>query len=298
MHKIPESVTPAPLKRGDSIGIIAPAGPINDRAAFEKGLKLISEMGFRPHHLPDIFRRNGYLAGSDQERLAELHELWGNPEVKAIVAARGGYGSLRLLAGLDLALIRRQPKMLIGFSDLTFLLSAIQKQSGLITFHGPMLCTLARSHPDSQKSFFQRLTDRAKTSLKAKGLEILRGGRASGHLLPGNLTSLVHLLDTPWEPHWQGAIAVLEDTGEAPYRLDRLLTQLWASGRLKKIAGLVLGDFGGNDAAEAIWQRAMELTPIDVPIWAGFPCGHGAHNLTLPCGAEADLDSSTGILSF
>ena len=289
----------APLKKGDTIGIIAPAGPVRNETDFSAGLKILTDLGFKTRYRNDILRHNDFLAGTDQERLNELHELWRDPEVKGILAVRGGYGCLRLLPDLDFTLIREQPKMLIGFSDLTVLLSAIQQKTGLITFHGPMLTTLARSDRDSQEGFFDLLTGRPRPESKIKGLEILKGGQASGRLLPGNLTSLVHLLGTPWEPNWQDAIVVLEDIGEAPYRIDRLLTHLWAAGRLEHIAGLILGDFDQCGEREAIWQRVLELLAHrPIPIWANLPCGHGSRNLILPVGAEVQLDSSGGRLVF
>ena len=294
-----EPILPAPLKKGDTIGIIAPAGPVRNEDDFSAGLKILTDMGLKTRYQSDVLRHNGYLAGTDRERLAELHDLWRDPEVQAILAVRGGYGCLRLLPELDFALIRRQPKMLIGFSDLTVLLTAIHRQTGLITFHGPMLTTLPRSDRDSREAFFNLLTGRSGPELKVKGLEILKGGQACGRLLPGNLTSLVHLLGTPWEPEWQDAILVLEDIGEAPYRIDRLLTHLWASGRLERIAGLILGDFDQCGDVEPIWQRTLELLANrPIPIWGNFPCGHGSRNQILPVGVEAQLDSSSARLVF
>ncbi|OGQ97815.1 MAG: LD-carboxypeptidase [Deltaproteobacteria bacterium RIFOXYD12_FULL_55_16] len=299
MNATLKPILAAPLKKGDTIGIIAPAGPVRNEGDFAAGLKILSELGFKTRYQSNILRHHDYLAGTDQERLAELHELWRDPEVKAILAVRGGYGCLRLLPDLDFALIRQQPKMLIGFSDLTVLLLAIQQKTGLITFHGPMLTTLPRSDRDSQEAFIQLLTGRSAPEIKTKGLEILKGGQARGRLLPGNLTSLVHLLGTPWEPDWKDTILVLEDIGEAPYRIDRLLTHLWAAGRLEQIAGLILGDFEQCGEREAIWQRTLELLAHrPIPIWANFPCGHGSRNQILPVGVEAQLDSSTGRLVF
>ena len=217
--------------------------------------------------------------------------------MKAIIAARGGYGCARLLPLLDFELIRRHPKILIGFSDLTVLLAAVGRETGLITFHGPMLTTLPRSDRASQEAFCNLLLGRPETEIRAKGLEILRAGEAQGRLLPGNLTNLVHMTATPLEPDYAGRILVLEDIGEAPYRIDRLLTHLAASGRLKKIAGLVLGGFDQCGDLQLIWQRALDLTADrPIPVWANFPAGHGASNRILPLGAEASLDSSSGRL--
>ena len=295
----PKPIFAAPLKKGDTVGIIAPAGPVRNESDFSAGLKILHELGFKTRYQNDILRHHDYLAGTDQERLAELHELWRDPEVKAILAVRGGYGCLRLLPGLDFALIRQQPKILIGFSDLTVLLSAIRQQTGLITFHGPMLTTLPRSDRDSREAFFNLLTGRPRPEIKIKRLEILKSGQARGRLLPGNLTSLVDLIGTPWEPDWRDTIVVLEDIGEAPYRIDRLLTHLRAAGRLEQIAGLILGDFDQCGDVELIWQRTLELlTHQPIPVWANFPCGHGSRNQILPVGAEAYFDSSASSLTI
>jgi muramoyltetrapeptide carboxypeptidase len=299
MNATPKPILAAPLKKGDAIGIIAPAGPVRNESDFSAGLKMLSDLGFKTRYRNDILRQNGFLAGTDQERLAELHELWRDPEVHAILAVRGGYGCLRLLPDLDITLIRQQPKMLIGFSDLTVLLSTVQQRTGLITFHGPMLTTLPRSDRDSQESFFNLLTGRSMPEIKVKGLEILKNGQAQGRLLPGNLTSLTHLIGTPYEPDWRDTILVLEDIGEAPYRIDRLLTHLWAAGKLEQIAGLILGDFDQCGDVELIWQRVLELLAHrHIPIWANFPCGHGGRNQILPVGAQAELDSSSGRLTI
>jgi len=299
MNATNKPILPAALKRGDTIGITAPAGPIHNEEDFAAGIRLLAEMGFQTRHRRDILRKDGYLAGNDRERAAELHELWRDPEVKAIVAARGGYGCMRILPCLDLNLIKLQPKILIGFSDLTVLLAAINRQTGLFTFHGPMLTTLARSDRASQESFFNLLTGQPQTDFKVKGLEILKGGEAKGRLLVANLSTLVHLIGTPFEPDYEESILLLEDIGEAPYRIDRLLTHLAAAGRLSRIAGLVLGDFDQCGDVELIWQRSLDLlTGNQCPVWANFPVGHGSRNLLLPMGAEARLDSSSGRLTI
>lgn len=298
MNRTPEPILPPFLKRGDTIAVAAPAGPVRDEAEFARGVRILSDLGFTVVHRPDVFRSEGYLAGRDRERLAELHGFWQDREVRAIMAARGGYGSLRLLAGLDWDLLRRQPKMLIGFSDLTALLCAVQRHTGLVAFHGPMLATLGRSDRDSLESLAGLLTGRPQREIKARGLEILRKGSARGRLLVGNLTCLAHLVGTPFEPDWRDRILVLEEVGESPYRIDRLLTHLKMAGRLEQIAGLILGSFDQcGDGPEPAWQRALELmAERDIPVWANFPCGHGAGNLVLPMGLGAEMDSAGGRL--
>lgn len=298
MSKTASRLLPPPLAKGDTIGIFAPAGPIVDQEAFASGVKLLKELGFDLRLQRGLEARNhGYLAGHDDERAKEIMDLWRDPEVKGLVAARGGYGCLRLLDLLDFGLIAAMPKRLIGFSDLTTLHAAILKKTNQLSLHGPMVATLAKSDQASVDSFVQALTNRLAEAIKPAGLEILRGENATGPLIGGNLTNLAHLIATPWEPEWQGAILLLEDIGEAPYRIDRLLHHLKSSGRLDQVAGLVLGTFTDCGDAETIWNLALDLTKDRrIPVWANFPSGHDNRNLTLPLGADVTLDSNKGTL--
>jgi len=292
---------PPPLKKGDTIGLAAPAGPIREDV-LRQGLQLLRDCGIkRVKYAPDICRQESYLAGSDQRRLEELHELWDDDEIRAILAVRGGYGCARLLPQLDFDLIRRKPKIFVGFSDLTILVNVIHQRTGLITFHGPMLSTLARDGRPALESMLNELSVHAQPNLKIKGLEVLRPGQAQGRLIGGNLTCLAQLLATPYEPAWEGAILLLEDINEPAYRVDRLLTQLSLSGRLDSVAGVILGDFLDSTShnisdLDLVWQRTMELTRGDVPVWGNFPAGHGARNLLLPVGRTVKMESSTGTL--
>ncbi|ADH85013.1 S66 peptidase family protein [Desulfurivibrio alkaliphilus] len=291
---------PPPLRPGDTIGVFAPAGPVQDRDAAEAGLRLLNEAGFVIRHRRGLLeRRRGYLAGEDRERVEELHELWRDPEVKALLALRGGYGCLRLLPLLNWELLAARRKLLIGFSDLTVLQSALLQKTGTCPLHGPMLSTLATSDRESVRHFFQVIGGDYCRPIRPAGLEIIRPGQARGPLLGGNLACLNHLLGTPWEPDLRGSILLLEDVGEAPYRIDRLLTQLALAGRLTGLAGLILGEFQDCGPQEDIWQLLLELTAAQqLPIWGNFPVGHGRRNLTLPLGATASLDSSRGELIF
>lgn len=292
---------PPLLKRGDTIGLAAPAGPIREEV-FRDGLQLLRACGVKKvKHAPDICRHQNYLAGSDQRRLEELHQLWDDDEVKAIVAVRGGYGCARLLSRLDFDLIGRKPKALIGFSDLTILLNAIHQRTGLVTFHGPMLSTLVRDGRASCEAMLNELTAHGQEDLTIKGLEVLRPGQAQGRLIGGNLTCLVQLLATPYEPSWEGAILLLEEVNESAYRVDRLLTQLSLSGRLDQVAGVILGEFLGSDTRnlnelELVWQRTLELTSDTTPVWANFPAGHGQRNILLPIGRQVRMESGIGKL--
>ncbi len=299
MNATTKTKFPPFLKNGETIGLVAPAGPVIKEEEFAAGVHLLKEMGFEVKYQRDILRREGYLAGSDKARLDEMYDMWRDPQVKALLAVRGGYGSLRLMEHFDFDLMRQQAKMFIGFSDLTVLLNSISQSCGLVTFHGPMLTTLAKSDSETQAAFFDLLAGRHGNKVKFKGVEILQGGSSQGHLIGGNLTNLAHLIGTPYEPQWQNAILLLEDIGEAPYRIDRLLTHLRASGKLRELNGILLGSFSDCGEPEHIWQRTLELAAeYDYPIWARLPVGHGKQNIPLPLGGTVQLDSSSGLLNL
>ncbi len=292
---------PARLRKGDLIGIAAPSGPIN--ADIAAGIRMLKDAGLKTIVSQDINRRQDYLAGRDSRRIEELHELFSNPRVKAIWAARGGYGCARMLANIDYQLIKQNPKILIGFSDLTLLLNSIQSKTGVVTFHGPVLSTIMRDGSAALKNCLTALSQPRLADFKIKGLEVLRPGQAAGQLVGGNLTSLVSLLATPYEPSWQEALLLLEDINEPSYKIDRMLTQLKLAGRLDQIGGVILGEFLDNALnslgdIELIWQRVLELTADNIPVWANFPVGHGPKNLTLPIGSRVLMDSYSGYLKF
>ncbi|MBU0730723.1 MAG: LD-carboxypeptidase [Proteobacteria bacterium] len=295
----PDLILPDRLKRGDTVGIAIPAGPIIREDEFATGVRLLTDMGYKVRIPPDYKRMNSYLAGTDKERAAELNSFFADPEIKAIVAARGGYGSLRIVADLDMASIKRNPKIIIGFSDICVLLTAIHRNTGLVTFHGPMLSTLQRLNSHFHESFFSMLAKPDPQTIKPSGLEILIKGSARGKLVGGNLTNLLHLLATPFELSWENCILFLEDVNESSYRVDRILTHLKHAGRLDSVRGLILGTFENCDNMENIWARAMELFgDTNIPIWANFPTGHGENNQILPIGVEAEMDGATGKLKF
>ncbi len=288
---------PPALKANDVIGLAPLAGPHQDED-FHKGAAILREFGFQTKTLTPRASLP-FLAGSDQERLDIFHGLWKDPEVKAIMAIRGGYGTLRILDQLDYDIIRETPKTLIGFSDISALLNVITAKTGLITFHGPNLTTLARSDKHSLEVMLQSLTRPLPPPIRAGKLEIIRSGKAQGMLVGGNLATLTHLLATPFHPHWQDKILFLEDVGEAPYRIDRLLTQLALAGSLSNIRGLILGTFSNCGEQEMIWQRVAELTKDqDMPLWGNFPVGHGQQNLVMPIGSQVVMDSDKGTLSW
>ena len=299
-----QSVYPPPIDIGDTIGLVAPAGPLIDKDNFTAGKYLLEKKGFKVKFNEELLNAKGYLAGSDQERADDFNKLWADPEVKALVAVRGGYGCLRMIGMIDMKQIRNHPKILIGFSDLTVLLNAIHQKTGLVTFHGPVVTTLAGIDKQSKKHFFDTLTGKTPVLVKPSKVKVLKGGKAQGVLIGGNLTTLVHMIGTPYEIPWNDAILFIEDIGESQYRLDRLLTHLHQANRLQKLQGLILGTFTDDEKKESaklrntVQGRIVELLrDMDIPIWANFPTGHSRRNLTLPVGMEAVMDSAVCKLS-
>ncbi len=296
-------ILPPWLRRGDTIGLLCPAGPVRDVARLQAGIKIMEDLGFAVKLCGPTEPVDGYLAASDNQRAANLHGLWTDESVKAILAIRGGFGCLRMVESLDWQLFARHPKWLIGFSDVTILLQGLRERANLVSIHGPVASSLAKSDEASVHSLFSLLTGDITERIKPKGLEVLRSGRCRGQLIGGNLTTLVHLFATPWDCSWEGKVLLLEDTNEPLYRLDRMLTQLALSGKLEGLGGLILGEFdqGEDNLAnlrlqEALWTRVMEVVGPRYPVWGGFPVGHRQRNLALPIGMEVEMDSSTGSL--
>ena len=291
-------LVPRALVKGDLIGVAAPAGPFSEER-FRQGLDRLEELGFRVRTPGLIFQQDQYLAGPDENRALTLNRLLADPEVKAVMAARGGYGSMRILDRLHLETVRAHPKIIIGFSDITALLLGLVKKTGLVCFHGPVVTSLAEADQETIRHLEKILTGQPVFPLPLDRERILKPGRAAGPLLGGNLTLLVHLLATGWKPDLGGAILFLEDIGEAPYRLDRLLTTLKMSGVLDRCAGILLGHFKGcgtDEEVRAVLSRTLD--DFSGPVATGFPVGHGLTNLTLPLGPQAVLDTESLVLDM
>ena len=295
-------IKPPALKRGDVVRIVAPSGPF-DPEAFEKGLAVMRErLGLGPRMRDDIQARTGYLAGDDARRLAEWHEAASDGEARAVWCARGGYGAMRLLPRLEAARIFHPPKVFVGFSDITALHVALNR-AGLATVHGPVVTQLGRLGPESLDHLEALLfggppppAERRAPVAPAPGRgvlagAVLRAGVASGPLLGGSLTVLAHLCGTPWQPRFAGSVLFLEDVGERPYRIDRMLTQLRLSGALDRVSAVCLGQFTQCDdpdmpGLEVARRLAFEL---NVPAVEGVQAGHEDVNLALPLGPVATV---------
>jgi muramoyltetrapeptide carboxypeptidase len=289
---------PMRLKPGDCIGIVAPASPFK-KTDFYDGIGILVDMGFQVKFPEGIFARSGYLAGSDVDRAAQVNRAFEDTEVHAIVCARGGYGSMQILPYLNYDAIRRHPKLLMGFSDITALLCALYHLSGLVSCHGPVVTTLKSAGSKTLSSVFDMLTLNELPALQLEKGIVLSPGKASGPVICGNLTTLCHLVGTPFQPKLGGCILILEDTGEKPYRIDRMLTQMKLAGVFSGLLGLGIGSFENCGQADELFEIfARIFIPIRIPILAGFGIGHGAENFAVPFGFEAVLDADRHMLIY
>ena len=290
-------IKPAPLKPGDIIGIAAPAGSF-DRELLRRGVKTIAEMGFKVVLPPEVLDQKRYLAGSDETRAAVLNSLFADKTIQAIFCARGGFGSARLLDLLDFEIIGSNPKIFAGFSDVSALLAAVFEQTGLITFHAPVVTSLADADQESRDSLALALTSCTKISIRPTRPITVSSGSASGLVRGGNLASLCQLVGTPWQPDFRESLLFLEETNEAPYRIDRMLTQLRLAGCLAEIRGVLLGRFDNCGQSDVIHEIVTEHFLDHGPILAGLEIGHNGTNQTLPLGLEAVLDADQGTLLY
>ena len=277
------------------MALIAPAGPLHGPDELSASVAHAQSLGWDPVPGLHVLRRDGYLAGTDAERLLDLNSALQDDRIDGIWCVRGGYGAMRILRGVDYDAMRRRPKPLIGYSDITALHAAFAQRSGVVTFHGPTargpLSTFSR---DS----LRRATVSGDDSCGvAAGARTLREGRAEGRLVGGNLALLAALAGTPYAPDYHDAILVVEDVGEPTYRIDRMLQQLALSGALEVLAGIAFGYFTDGSAAgdpesrelDTLLREAGDLAGI--PVVAGIPFGHIDDQWTVPLGARAELDA-------
>jgi muramoyltetrapeptide carboxypeptidase len=291
-------IRPPRLKPGDTIGIAAPAGSF-DRESFSQGLSFVESLGFRTRVCDEIFEKTGYLAGPDAMRAQLLNQLFEDPEIQGIICARGGFGSLRILPLVDFDAIRKNPKVFMGFSDITALLTSITTRSGLVSFHGPVVTSLAGASDMTSNTLFSAISSDRPLEVQPAHGAVIQAGRAQGAVTGGNLATLCHLLGTSFQAGFKDRILLLEDRGEAPYRIDRMVSQMKLAGCFKGIVGLVLGSFEKCGDPDGIYHIFEEhFRDVHIPILAGFDIGHGKQNTTIPFGIEAILDTDKQILSY
>jgi muramoyltetrapeptide carboxypeptidase len=283
------SIKPPRLKPGDGIGILAPAGPVTP-SELSPGINLLTSMGYDVHVSTHLYDQKDYLAGDDDSRLDDLHSMFENKRIKALFCGRGGYGTLRLLDKIDYDLIRENPKIIMGYSDITALFLALYAETGLVTFHGPMVREFSSDKdPDL---LFRPFISSEPLALDLSPGSTLVPGLASGILLGGNLSLICHLIGTPFMPSLNKIILFLEEKGESLYRIDRMLTHLRLSGLLDDLSGLMVGQFKDCGDMSTIAQFFADLgMELNMPVCSGLSVGHGTENITLPIGLEVELDT-------
>lgn len=290
-------VTPRVVAPGSRLAVVAPCGPF-DEAAFGRGVDAL-----RSHYEvtfdPTIFTRKGYLAGDDDRRIGELVDALDDERVDAIVCARGGYGATRILDALDVARVRRARKLLVGFSDVTAL-HALWSRAGVPSIHGPMVAALGNATDSLRARFIDALEGRHIRTIE--GLDPIVEGQADGILIGGNLAVLAALAGTPFAPPLEGSVLFLEDIGERPYRVDRMLTTLHQAGWFERVRGVILGAFtdcdSTSDATRVDEVLIERLGRLRIPVMRGVPSGHLDDNLELHFGRRIAIASASGTLKY
>ena len=298
---------PRRLAKGDLLGIICPASPVADTARIERGVRYLESLGYRVTVGANAAKSDGYLAGSDEERASDIHAMFSDARVKGIFCARGGYGTGRLLGLIDYRHIARHPKIFVGYSDVTALQLALWKKCALVTYHGPMSAVEMAGpiDPFTEESLWNTLTAAAPGMTAARGSRSADRRRVRGRLLGGNLSLIASVMGTPWEPDFRGTILFLEEIGEDPYRVDRMLVQLAHAGAARRAAATVMGEFTACVVRESgTPTRPLEASFADFaaqargPVAQGFPVGHEKRMATLPLGIRALLDAGEGSLTL
>ena len=308
-------IKPERLRQGMTIGLVTPASNVPEDEDLHAASDFVRSLGFEVKTSPNLRSRKQYLAGSDRQRADDLNSMFANPEVDAIFCIRGGYGSGRLLRSLDYETIAINPKIIMGYSDITAILNAIHTHTGLLTFHGPIAGDNFSEYTYNQ---YNRVLVEPRQTIqigeapnfpvrpgfvdRVNRLTTIVTGSAEGHLIGGNLSLLVTLMGTPYEPNFDGAILFLEDVSEPPYSVDRMLTHLWLTGKLEQLSGIVLGKFtdseysGNTLSMEQVFRERFE--PLELPTLRGLMIGHVEDKTVVPIGARARLDADQGTLTL
>ena len=302
-------VKPPRLRRGDKVGLVSPATAAFERAPEEIRKAALESLGLEVEFGPHYFDRFGYFGGEDEARASDINGFFADPDIRMIFA-RGGWGSARVLPLLDYELIAANPKILLGYSDATALITGVHAQTGLVTFHGPSpLDRFSAGHfervimrGDAYRMENPTDVDDDKLVQTEDRLQTITGGRASGPLYGGNLTVLTNIMASPYLPDFNGAILFLEDVNEAVYRVDRMMTELALAGVLDRIAGFVFGrctecgpgnNFGSLTLEDVLQQH---VAPLGIPAFNGSMIGHIDRQFTLPLGVEFEIDADAGTI--
>ena len=310
----PPLLKPPRLKPGSVVGLVSPAGATWEREELDIVQDAVRALGLVPRLAPHLLDRYGYLAGQDKDRAADINQLFADPQVAALLPIRGGWGCSRMLPYLDYDRIRQNPKILVGFSDITALTLAIYGRTRVVTFHGPNGLTSWRPQ---QTEYFRRILfageaitfqnlkdgdDEDRLMQVKNRIQTITPGQARGRLIGGNLSVFSGIVGSPYVPDFQGAILFLEDTNENIYRIDRLMTHLKIAGVFDKLAGFIFGqcsgcapdaDYGSLTLEEVVWDH---IKPLGIPAWYGAMIGHIEPIVTLPIGLEVEIDASAGTI--
>ncbi len=296
-------IKPGALKPGDCIGVISPSSPVK-LELFQSGIKYLENQGFRitigKHSLE---KSNGFLAGSEEQRLYDIHQMFRDPNINAIFCSRGGYGSLSLLDKIDYDLIRRNPKIFLGYSDITALHIAIGQNSELVTFHGPMVSDLTEKSPEYNKIMLRRTMMQSSSIDEIfhpeKETKVIYPGRTMGRLTGGNLSLICSTLGTDFEINCKNKILIIEEVGEPSYKIHRMIIQLALAGKLSDAVGFIIGEFYNCIEEEQYpLDKMLEdlFLPYKKPTIYGVKCGHGKYKATLPLGCTATINNDKLII--
>jgi muramoyltetrapeptide carboxypeptidase len=307
---------PRRLQPGDTVGVVAPATATFQQVELDIVRESLEGLGLKVRMGEHVMNRYGSLGGADRDRAADINRFFGDRDVKAVLPTRGGWGSARLLPLLDFDLIRRNPKIILGYSDITALLNGIHARTGLVTFHGPNgggrwdsysldwtkrvlfageAATFSNPKTTNDRNVLTQIEHRTRT---------ITPGRARGRLLGGNLSVLTGILGSPYVPNFDGAILFLEDVEEQPYRVDRMMTSLKLAGVLQRVRGVIFGTCLDCNPGPGFASFTLEeilndhLKPLGVPAWQGAMIGHGMPQWTLPVGLEVEVDASAGTVKM
>ena len=298
-------IMPPLLSPGDTVGLVAPAShiPKANEEYLQRGAERLREMGCEVTYAPSLLKKKHlYLAGEDHERAQELTAMFLDPEIKAILCARGGYGCQRIIPYLDPDLIRAHPKPVVGCSDITVLLIYLLQQCLIVPFHGPNVATRQFVEGDAEMAHALKKALTSLAPIDKITCSVLRRDKAKeeiveGEIIGGCLSSLVTTLGTTYEPDLQGKVLFVEDVDEPPYKIDRMLTHLKSAGKLTGIKGVIFGQMPGCDTEKGLLHEVIldVLKDIESPILFGFPSGHGPRNLTIPLGVSIRINEGTVI---
>ncbi len=306
MELIPEKIKAKKLKPGDLVAVISPATAVSDTDDIAKAIEILEYLQLKPKLSKTLLKGSGYKSRSVQERLDDLHQAFADESIKAVMPIRGGYGSAQLLDKINYDLIKKNPKVFVGYSDITAMHIAIYQNTGLVTFHGPVLLSQFNSYTMDiyKKALFGtesigELKNPESNSIRdAYPIRIIRTGKAEGEIVGGNLSLICSLMGTPFELKFKNKILFIEDVGEEPYRIDRMLTQLRLSGKLNEAKGIIVGKCADciQKSAISTWDYGlaevldMNLSDLGIPVVYGFMLGHTAEQMTIPMGVYSELD--------